>query len=203
MEAISTDGTMDSIGTDPFAMCNLVDAIHNNDWSFQESSQLLSGSNKDYYRSSLDLLKTIDFNDIDIVLIAYGTNEAGWLPMDDESKPYSKNTYAGATRYSLNRLMADYPNINVFLLTPIYRYAWGNDDTRDSDTYVHPTKGGTLIDNINTLKKVAHEYKVPCIDMYYELGVNIVNRDNYYLDGTHLNNNGLIRYADRIAAYIY
>ena len=88
-------------------------------------------------------------------------------------------------------------------MTPIYRYAWSDGDTRDSDTHVHPTKGGTLIDNINTLKEVAHEYKVPCIDMYYELGVNIVNRDNYYLDGTHLNNNGLIRYADRIAAYIY
>lgn len=185
----------DAAGTNPFAMCALVDSIISGDWSTQEASPLYSNAT---IKASLDLLKTIDFSEIDIVLIAYGTNELGY-PQDDTNNQKSKYTYAGATRYSLDTLMSQYKQLGVMLLTPIYRYSFGTQTTEDSDTYTHPTYGGRLTDNVKTLKEVAQEYKVPCIDMYYQLGINKINRDAYYIDGTHLNYVGLQRYSGFVA----
>ena len=119
----------DAAGTNPFAMCALVDSIISGDWSTQEASPLYSNAT---IKASLDLLETIDFSEIDIVLIAYGTNELGY-PQDDTNNPKSKYTYAGATRYSLDTLMTQYKQLGVMLLTPIYRYSFGTQTAEDSD----------------------------------------------------------------------
>ena len=185
----------DAAGTNPFAMCSIVDSILSGDWSAQEASPLYSSSQ--WVAASLALLKTIDFTDVDIVLIAFGINELGY-PQDDSQNPTNKYTYAGATRYSLNTLMGAYKQLGVCLLAPTYCYNVDGSG-QDTDTYQHPTYGGKLTDNVETLKDVAEEYKVPFINMYYEMGINKVNKEVYYVDGTHLNYDGLQRYSGLVA----
>lgn len=186
----------DPAGTNPFSMARLADAIVSGDWSTQNASPLASGT---FIKASLDLLKTIDFDTIDAITISYGTNELGY-PQDNPDNPEDVNTYGGAYRYAMHKLMAAYPHLSVIAVTPIYEFDLG-DDHEDSDTYQHPTYGGKLTDNVATLIQVSEELKVPCIDMYHTMSVNKYNRDDYYQsgDGTHLNYRGLERYASVLA----
>jgi lysophospholipase L1-like esterase len=181
---------MELVNNDPqhtnyFSMVGIVDALESEDWTNQEA-----------YASSIDalvakrlaVLEAIDFSEVDIVTIEYGTNEYGYT-QDDPNNPLNTYTYGGAIRYSIEKLLSLYPQLKICFFTPIFRYF--PDDSEDSDTHVHPSMGGKLTDNVATMKSVATEYKLPCIDMYYTCGINLQNW-TYYLnaDGLHPNSYG-------------
>ena len=201
MELIDTDAQH----TNPFSMCGIVDALEaakNGDstaWDEQDE-YAVSISKMVYLR--LQILKAIDWSKVDIVTIAYGTNEGGY-PQDDEENLTNKYTYGGATRYAVNKLLTLYPHLRIALLTPIYRFYIS--EGVDSDTHTHPTYGGKLTDNVETLIKVGEELKVPVLDMYHTLGINITNYTSYFgdedeqSDGTHINSFGREQMGLRIA----
>ena len=192
----------DTAHTNPFSMVGIVDSLESGDWT--EQDQYASGiSNLVPFR--LGILKNIDFDDVDVVTIAYGTNEYGY-PQDDPEDPMNTHTYAGATRYSVNKLLTLYPHLRILLLTPIFR--WFSDSDESSDTKIHPTYGGKLTDNVATLISVGHELKIPVIDMYYTLGINSTNYTAYFgdddepSDGTHINSFGREQMGRRVAGEI-
>ena len=213
MEKISETGSAAEIAalTNPFAMCELVDqlALPNTDpdkWAAQDTAAAAFIESPRFNRIitlRLDILKTIDLENIDIVTIAYGTNEAGY-PQDNPENPYDKYTYAGATRYSIEKLLEINPKLHIVLLTPIYRHSFSS-GSGDSDSYVNSDTGLSLLDNINTLKSVGLEYKVPVIDMYHDLGINKENYETYFGDedepddGTHVNSYGRATYWNRLS----
>ena len=201
MELIDTDAQH----TNPFSMCGIVDALEaakNGDstaWDEQDE-YAVSISKMVYLR--LQILKAIDWSKVDVVTIAYGTNEGGY-PQDDEENPTNKYTYGGATRYAVNKLLTLYPHLRIVLLTPIYRFY--TSEGVDSDTHTHPTYGGKLTDNVETLIKVGGELKVPVLDLYHTLGINITNYTSYFgdedeqYDGTHINSFGREQMGRRVA----
>lgn len=203
MELVPSDS--DVAFTNPFSMCGIVDALEkakNGDadaWDDMDNNALTL-SRMAYFR--LQILKSIDWSKVDIVTIAYGTNEGGY-PQDDESDKYNKYTYAGATRYAVEKLLTLYPKLRIVLLTPIYRYY--TSEHQDSDTHVNPNYGYKLTDNVATLISVGRELKVPVIDMYYTLGINITNYTSYFgdedeqSDGTHINSFGREEMGRRVA----
>ncbi len=196
MELLHNETT---VHTNPFSMCGIVDALESGDWTDQDQ-YAMGVSSRVYFR--LQILKSIDFSKVDIVTIAYGTNEGGY-PQDDPEDPYNKYTYAGATRYAINKLLTLYPKLRIVLLTPIFR--WYTDTNESSDTKVNPTYGGKLTDNVATLISVGRELKMPVIDLYYTLGINADNRTSYFgdddeqSDGTHINSYGREQMGRRIA----
>lgn len=188
--------------TNPFAMCTIVDELAKDDddptkWATQDEAAATFEASPRFNRIikfRLAILKTIDITEIDIVTIAYGTNEAGYM-QDNQSNKYDKYTYAGATRYAIEKLLELNPKLRIVLLTPIYRHSFGSSEG-DSDSFVRASTGLGLLDNIETLKAVGLEYKVPVIDMYYDLGINKENYLSYFgdddeaEDGTHINTYG-------------
>lgn len=213
MEKISESGSTaeNAALTNPFAMCELVDQLalpdtDPNKWAAQDEAAAEFEASPRFNRTiklRLAILKTVDLSTIDIVTIAYGTNEAGY-PQYNEANPYDKYTYAGATRYAIEKLLEVNPKLRIVLLTPIYRHSFGSGEG-DSDSYIRPSTGLGLLDNIETLKAVGLEYKVPVIDMYHDLGINKENYLSYFGDddepddGTHINTYGRKMYGDRLA----
>lgn len=210
MELLSGDSETAQI-TNPFAMCSIVDELAKSDsdstkWSAQDTAAAAFEASPRYNRIiklRLAILKTIDITDIDIVTIAYGTNEIGYT-QENQSDAYDKYTYGGATRYSIEKLLELNPKLRIVLLTPIYRHdvsSTGN----DSDSYVNSDTGLKMSDNIDTLKAVGLEYKTPVIDMYHDLGINAENYLSYFgdddepQDGTHINSYGRKMYGLRLA----
>lgn len=183
--------------TNPFSMVELADAIVSGTWTDQETYAAGIARN---LACRLAILETIDFDDVDIITIAYGTNETGY-PQDDENDPFNKYTYAGATRYAVKKLLDNYPHLRIVLLTPIYRMRTDQTPPVDSDEYENPSTHLKLTDNVQTLIDVGHEMKIPTIDLYYTLGINKWNWLEYFSagDGTHPNSFGRKCLGRRIA----
>ena len=166
-----------------FSMWALADAVASGSYTTQDA-QASSGS--DYFPAQLALLKTIDFGDVDMIVIHYGTNDfAANVTVDNASDDDDTATLCGALRYSLRKLMTAYPQIRIFVSVPIYR-KW---DSTGAETYTN-SSGKKLRDFCNALAGVADEFNCPVIDGYKALGINVVNDAAFSSDGTHLNDHG-------------
>lgn len=188
-------------GYKAFSMWALAKAIAEDDWTDQDA-QASSGSA--YFPEQLELLKSIDFNNVDMAVIHYGTNDfaaaSDSFQIDNEADPDDYTTLCGALRYSLDKLLGKYPQLRIFVSLPCFRF-WPADDgtVTYSDTYTNAI-GKTLPDFAEALRKVAMEYNLPVIDSYYGLGVNKINAATYLSDGTHHNATGRERFGRFIGA---
>lgn len=174
---------------------NLQDAAVNNEkWNNKPT----------YFDNTLSVLKGIDFNLVDFITIAYGTNDyTGGNLIDDESNPLNTDTFSGALRYSLEKIMAKYKHLKILICTPTYRLWFNPDGSVESDSDTKDYAGtGSLIGYVEKTKDIAKEYKVLCIDNYYELGINRFNALNFFTvqDGTHHNSVGRKVLGEKIGA---
>lgn len=180
-----------------FSMWALAKAIADNDWTSQDM-QVTSGS--DYFPEQLDLLKAIDFNSIDIIVIHYGTNDftaGGGINIDNPNDHDDYTTLCGALRYSIEKLLTNYPHLQIVISLPVYRFWKDEDQITYAEDYVR--HGHTLSDFVESLRSTAAEYDLPVIDGYYEMGINRHNASEYLYDGTHLNEAGRKLFADFIS----
>ena len=171
-----------------FSMYRLADAIANNDWTLQDTAVSQTGwGMPSYFPEALTLLKSIDFSKVDIITIAYGTNDfASGKGLSDAENNKDTTTFAGALRYSIETLLGAYPHLKIFVCSQIYRF-WLDDNgefSADSDTKMFG--GVKLTEYVAKTKEVAEEYHIPYIDNY-NIGMNKCNRSVYFssTDGTH------------------
>lgn len=191
---------------DAFSMYRLAYSIANNDFSVQDSVDIPSVSGMpSYFEETRELLKSIDFNNVDIITIAYGTNDfTAGIEIESEER-LSTETYAGALRYSIEKILSAYPNIKIFICSQTYRFWIGEsgDFEDDSDTHVISTK--KLTDFVEKTKEVSNEYHLKFIDNYYDLGINKFNRTHWFPenDGTHHNVDGARLIAEHMVSEIF
>lgn len=177
---------------DAFSMYRLADSIANKDWTIQDDA-IASMSNVNF-TEKLATLKSIDFSKVDIITIAYGTN--------DFSGSTSQTEFKEALRHSIETIYNAYPNIKIVLCTPIYRF-WMDENgefLEDSDTYVKSTY--KLTDFAQWIKGVGSEYNLYVIDNYNDSGINSTNREVLY-DGVHPNEIGIKMIAENMAKKLY
>ena len=200
---------------DAFSLYRLSDAITSKDWSLQNENVNGDGT-LNYYSETLNLLKELDFNEIDIVTISHGTNDFGngLQPEGYKNTDISNRFkyYDGSLSYAIETLLNTYPHLQIFLITPHYRIKLdgSNSFVEDSNTWEIESwvgSGGNhkLTDFVNTCKDIGKEYQIPVIDNYYNLGINKFNRLHYFPvnDGTHHNQNGRDLIAKHISKELY
>ena len=183
---------------DDFSMDSLANAIVTSDFSTQKSAINNFDSFPTYYANTVSMLENLDFNNVDIITIAHGTNDfTGGNSLDEVST---------ALRYSIETLQAKYPNLKIVLCSPIYRF-WTNDNNEfvnDSDTKTN-TYGEKLSDYSAVYESIANEYGVYFIDNYNYSGINASNRNNAFPinDSTHPNSYGRELIAENMAKELY
>lgn len=178
-----------------FSFWKLVDAIVSGDFTEQENAlKLSSWTPPTSYALRLETLKNIDFNSVDVLTIAHGTNDFSYgFNIDNSENNEDVQTYLGALRYSLRKLMTAFPKMRVFICTPIFR-TWLDSDGNPIH-YSDDVTQGELADSSSSLtyndymaglKSVAEEFNIGYIDNYH-VGINRYNRLNYFeiLDGAH------------------
>jgi lysophospholipase L1-like esterase len=181
-----------------FSMWALAKAIAEGSWTSQDSA---ASSGSDYFPNQLAILKGIDFNSVDAIVIHYGTNDfTAATSLDNTSNSIDYNTLCGALRYSVEKLLAAYPNLRIFVSVPAFRYWTAGDGTVTySNTYTNGS-GKTLVDFVEAIVNTAKEYNLPVIDSYYGLGINKINASTFLADGVHHNVEGRKRFGGYIGA---
>lgn len=190
--------THPTTGYAAFSMWALAKAIAENNWTTQDA-QASSGSS--YFPEHLALLKSVDFNAVDIAVIHYGTNDfgSGQIDIGEDSSADDYTTLCGALRYSIAKLLTAYPKLKIYISLPVYRY-WTTDGVNKySETYTNE-KGYKLTEFVEAIRSVAAEFNLPVIDGYYGLGVNKYNASAYLGDGTHHNIDGRKLFGEYIGA---
>lgn len=171
---------------DAFSMYRLADAICDNDWSLQYSAINDPTFEKPAYSEEhLNNLKNTDFAKVHGITISYGTNDwrAG-KKLDNNENPLDIDTIGGALRYSIKRISEKYKNIQIFVLTPIWRVV--QDENGDYTGYCDDIDNGSykLIDVCNLYKNISDECHLVFIDNF-NIGINKYNWDYWLNDGTH------------------
>ncbi len=187
---------------DKFSMYRLTDAVISRDFSPQDAAATgeLNGHRVPaYFNLHLKDLEGIDFGKVDIITIAYGTNDFTGEQMLEGKDKYDTNAFGGAMRYSVEKLKEAFPNIPIVICSQIYRYWDGYFGVynEDSDTYVEPTSGYKLTDFVDKTKEIADEYGLFYIDNYKNSGINRETRHLCFdgVDTTHP-----IEYGRRLVA---
>lgn len=192
--------THPTTGYAAFSMWALAKAVVDKDWTTQDA-QAASGSS--YFAEHLALLKTIDFNKVDIAVIHYGANDfaAGnpGVKIDNANDHDDYTTMCGALRYSIEKLLTAYPHLQIFIDLPTYR--WWPDTGVYPDTYTNYL-GKKYHEYADALRGVAAEYNLPVIDCFYSLGVNKLNVATMTSDGAHHSTIGRQRLGEFIAGYL-
>ena len=189
---------------DAFSMYRLAYAIANDTWTLQETAAAVSGM-PSYFAETVALLKTIDFAEIDIVTIAYGSND--WnngSPLDNGGKE-DMAYYADALRYSIETLLTAYPNLRIFVCSQIYKAFLNSSYEFVDDVTTHVnSQGNTAMDFNEKTKEVAKEYMLPYINDF-DIGMNKFNRLVYFpsTDGSHPKPEGNMLIADNIAKNLF
>ena len=187
-------------GYNEFCMYALADAIASGDWSLQDAAASSGSSN---FPDQLAILKSIDFNAVDYIVIHYGTNDfaaGGGVTIDNASNPKETNTLCGALRHSVETLLAAFPKLKIFVSLPAFRYWTADDGTVTYSDEKEDVNGCTLPDFVKALADTAKEYKLPVIDCYYGIGINKSNAATFLADGTHHNIDGRKRFGEYIGA---
>lgn len=159
-----------------FSMQAITASITTNDWTDQDAS-LSAGSSvlPEYFSDVVTMLKSLDFSKIDIATIGYGTN--------DFTGNVTEQEFKSALDYSIEELLTAFPNLKIYVISPMFRW-WTVSD--GSDTHEN-ANNNTLVDFVSYCKAEADKYHVGYIDTYTNLGVNLINRLQYFssTDGTH------------------
>lgn len=193
---------------DPMSMHALADAIVSGDWSRQDKSMSIVGEwltwkfHLEHFPKTVNLLKSIDFNKVDIVTIAHGTNDfTAECPAFDPEDPTGVHSFAGALTHSIDVLQAAYPHLDIVLCTPTWR-CWLNDELEVIDTAESRVLAGQrLTDIAQQTRDIAKRYGLFCIDNFNNSGLCMETRHICFAgkDGTHPIEAGRRMIADNMA----
>lgn len=187
---------------DSINLTMLADAIAYQDFFVQLCDISSNHFSLPYFEDCLQELAAIDFEKVDILFIEHGINDySAGRPIDNPDNPLDVHTYAGALRYSIEKIREAYPAMEIVLVTPLYCY-FKEDGARGLDSEQADFGHGILKDYVEAEQKVAEEYGVSCIDNFNNLGVNRITIDEYAEDGIHLNQEGRALLATALADYV-
>jgi len=193
-------------GEKALSMVNVVDLLNgtSDDWSAADE-YILTKLGIDSFESAsagikrnaryvhyYENMKNLDLSKVDIVTLAFGTNDWSGDPelIDNSTKAPDKTSFGGSVRYVIEGLKKANPDLKIVFLTPIYRgRELENESNSDNANAIYNYSGGnTLKEFAEKIKEVVNETEyedVYVIDMYENSGINRYNAYTYLYDGLH------------------
>lgn len=178
----------------PHDMVNLVNAVITGDWeSVDEATEKLIEKGDDN-SAEIATLKSINWEEVDIIIIFAGTNDWGRSIELGEVNSSSIYETCGALKNIVSNLSKKCPKGKIYYFSPIVRY-WDfttvslECDRSDNNWGDNATnrKNITLEQQANKLIECALHNKINCCDTYHTLGWNRDNFGTFFpdYDNTH------------------
>lgn len=157
----------------------VADCINSGDFSDIQSGITQYSLNK-FASANWDRIAELDFNDVDFIGIGYGYNDWNFGRTEEQIKT--------GFRYGLDKILAKYPNLKIYLFTPSYYKS--DDGTKDSDVYANTSSGLYLYQIAEFIEDISKEYHLPCKNLYYSGNINSFNASLYMNGSPHRNEKG-------------
>lgn len=133
--------------------------------------------------AACEVIKNIDFEEIDYVIISYGLNDYfSDIPIYPQEY-YDLNSYVGALRHGIQKLREEYPNLEFIITSPTYCEWFAGERQFELGEYVEAARG------------VAEEMDAHFLDMYHAFNKDFDKKLEYLEDGVHLNEEGRWLYS--------
>lgn len=201
----ASQGEVADMPIDAFSFFWLTDAIQTNNWTMQDTAlpKLPEGYDKEHYEEILNLLKSIDFNDIDLLLIYYdGHDYLAKRPTNSIFSMYDISTMEGSFTSSYERYPINYPYMQHMFITPTFCYVINEDGTKEGCD-IADLGYGNLPTCLTTLQVQSQNYNVSYLDNFYGININAETADDYLLeDGITPNDEGREMIGNRISEFI-
>lgn len=146
------------------------------------------GNGGHWLAQDIDALLALDYSGVDLITIAYGTNDGKQAKPIGTVDSSDTTTYAGAMNALLTKIYTDNPMCKVLVLTPLQRNA-----QNDYGSFVPDANGKTLEDFANMAAAVAGRNATPCVDLFHKSGITAGNFSTVLYDGLHPKNAGYAR----------
>ena len=158
--------------------------IAKNDFSAME--QLAPTMGNDQYVKSVDTLKSVDFNNVDMIVIMYdGQDYLNGNTCYDPNNDVNPQTYSGAYDSGIKAIHKKYPFIRIVVMSLTYCLAYDKDGKMiDADN--EDLGDGKLSTYLVKLIDVCEDCGVTMIDNYYGT-IDADNYKDYLTDNIHLN----------------
>lgn len=159
-----------------------------------------------YFRNTARVLADeIDFKDVDVIIISFGTNDyrRPTSILENIEDDEDVNSVCGALRHTIRRIQDKYPKISIIVTSPIYRFFLDDDNRVLYDSNEHDFGSGTLKRYSDSYKAVCEELDVSYLDLYNDSLINETTRDIYFSDGgTHPNADGRKEMVRLLSEYL-
>lgn len=190
---------------DEFSPTNIVDAVITQDFSVTDRAIQEDRNYSNAFIQNYEQLKTIDFNQVDIVSLLIGTNDymgnkAGVVSLG-ESADNTRETFTGAMNYFVTQMEAAFPHIDLVLITPTWRMnpvGFGGESAANQPN----ANGDYLVDFVDTILERGQHYNLPTLDLYRTSGLNEENHSDFFIDHVHPNKQGYELIGNTISHFL-
>lgn len=159
---------------DPFSMYKIADSMISGNFKTMKNKAADLGNQT--IINSVDAISQINFDKVDMVILCFGMNDYLNDIALSSNDALDIQTYAGALAYSIENISAKYPNLKLFVTTPMFR---SFEDGKNSDDRLNKQKAN-LREYANKTIEVSRSHLIPVVDNYTSLGINKVNVSYYY-----------------------
>lgn len=185
---------------DSLSLVGLTKAIAVGDFGVQQTLRT-HDSATEYFESTIDALETLDFSEVELVVVMHGLNDYyNGDPICNEEDPLDEYSFTGALRKSILYLRQVNPDMRIVLVTPTYTWYLSGGLTCEE----YDVGYGKGEDYIRAETELAEELGVELLDLYHDVYPHEKWEDweLYTIDGFHPNKAGRELLAQRIFAYL-
>lgn len=184
---------------DHFNLYYVVECFRNNE--FTAISSIANDEPDPRFTETVEVMKTIDMNEVDIIVIMYDSTDYNMgTPSDNPDNLYDVTAFTGGLRTTLNNIKETWPYIRIFVMSPSYARYMDEDGSLHNGTTTD-LGNGTLNHYLVKEADAVMDCGVSFIDNYFGT-INEDNYEEYMSDHMHYNNAGREKLADRIADII-
>lgn len=184
---------IDNHPMDAFSAYRLATCIASNDYYLLDWALDTMPDPKPYFSDTIELLKGIDFNTVDIIMLNFGVNDYlnGYM-MSNFANTEDVASVTGSLRYTIDAIQSKYPHIRIIVNSPSFCYFQEADgslvgsDIRKNGSEEFASVG-SLGDYMIAMKNICVEKTITFIDNYYGVKINSETADQY-LEGNVIPN---------------
>lgn len=198
--------TASPLGYDKQCMYNIAKCINSGDYSsLIAGAQWTRDNANDDNTPQANAMAALNWMNVDILVIAFGTNDWTGTPLGTDLIPDSTGTtYKGAMCFIVEQILSKYPHLQIVLEGMSFRLrADGTPDPAIHSDNTANWVGKYLVEYQQALLDIGEKYHIPVHNMYKFSGINSMNYTSYLRDGVHpISSSGYQHWANKIGSFL-